>query len=72
MNALQCFWTPGYRLTEGVIVMPAAVHVAGDKSARDRRAVKSVERALPILVQATEPHAVPTQIVAPSARERST
>ena len=73
MNTLMCFEAPGYLMT-GVALAPHAAHVAGEKSARDRRALKwGAERVQ--LIQVPAPYAptfVPTQNVAPSAHERST
>ncbi|WP_156077396.1 hypothetical protein [Saccharothrix sp. NRRL B-16314] len=72
-STLMCFKTPGY-LMSGVDLASGAARVAGEKSARDRHALGwGVERVQ--LIQVPTPHAstyVPTQIVAPSARERST
>lgn len=73
MNTPTCFETPGYLMT-GVILASGAARVAGEKSARDRHALKwGAERVQ--LIQVPTPHAstvVPTQNVAPSAHERST
>ncbi|MFD1148068.1 hypothetical protein [Saccharothrix hoggarensis] len=73
MNTLMCFETPGY-LKSGVVLVSGAALVAGEKSARDRHALKwGAERVQ--LIQVPAPHAPtvrPTQIVAPSAHERST
>ena len=73
MNTLMCFETPGYLMT-GVVLAAGATHVAGEKSARDRHALKwGAERVQ--LIQVPAPYAstvVPTQNVAPSAHERST
>lgn len=73
MNTLMCFKTPGY-LKTGVALAAGAAHVAGEKSARDRHALKwGAERVQ--LIQVPAPYAptvVPTQNVAPSAHERST
>ncbi|MFI9006845.1 hypothetical protein ACIGNX_06410 [Actinosynnema sp. NPDC053489] len=73
MNTPMCFETPGYLMTRAVAIS-GATHVAGEKSARDRHALKwGVERVQ--LIQVPVPFAptvVPTQNVAPSAHERST
>ena len=73
MNTLMCFETPGYLMTRAVSAA-VATHVAGEKSARDRHALKwGAERVQ--LIQVPAPYAptvVPTQNVAPSAHERST
>ncbi|WP_106619940.1 hypothetical protein [Saccharothrix carnea] len=73
MNTLMCFETPGYLLT-GVVSAAGAAHVAGEKSARDRHALKwGAERVQLIQVPALfAPRVIPTQNVAPSAHERST
>ncbi len=73
VNTPMCFETPGYLMT-GVVLAASAAHVAGEKSARDRHALKrGAERVQ--LIQVPAPYApttVPTQNVAPSAHERST
>ncbi|WP_447005841.1 hypothetical protein ACRAKI_04815 [Saccharothrix isguenensis] len=73
MNTLMCFETPGY-LMSGVDLVSGAARVAGEKSARDRHALGwGGERVQ--LIQLPALHAstfVPTENVAPSARERST
>lgn len=73
MNIVTCDKTPGYLMTS-VVSVSGAAHVAGEKSARDRRGlVWGLER-VQLIEVATKfaPTVVPTQNVAPSARERST
>ncbi len=69
----MCVKTPGYRMT-GVASLSGAAHVAGEKSARDRRGLSwGFERVQLIeAVAPATPTVVPTQNVAPSAQERST
>ncbi|NUT48109.1 MAG: hypothetical protein HOV94_12480 [Saccharothrix sp.] len=73
MNTPMLCEKPGYLMT-GVVQVSGTARVAGEKSARDRHALKwGAERVQ--LIQVPAPHAptvVPTQIVAPSAQERST
>ncbi len=73
MNSLMRFETPGCPMPE-VALSAGATHVAGEKSARDRHALKwGAERVQLIQVPAPyTPTVVPTQNVAPSAHERST
>lgn len=73
MNTPMFFETPGYLMT-GVASAAGATHVAGEKSARDRHALKRGGERVQ-LIQVPAPYAptvVPTQNVAPSAHERST
>ncbi|GAA1311591.1 hypothetical protein GCM10009634_78650 [Saccharothrix xinjiangensis] len=73
MNTLMCEKTPDYPLISAVSVSGAA-HVAGEKSARDRRGLVWGPERVQLIEVATKfaPTVVPTQNVAPSARERST
>ncbi|MFT7841167.1 hypothetical protein Q5530_33965 [Saccharothrix sp. BKS2] len=74
MNILvMCEKTPGYP-TIGAVPLSGAAHVAGEKSARDRRSLVWGSKRVQLIQVAAlfAPTVVPTQNVAPSARERST
>jgi hypothetical protein len=73
VNNTMWFETPGCLMT-GALLAPTAAHVVGEKSARDRHALKRGGERVQ-LIQVPAPYAptfVPTQNVAPSAHERST